>query len=280
MCLCSRLRQCDARILSACTDSRPGPALHAGQIVFSPKDDSATGACPTYFGFVAHGSTPPPYGSGTIFIYDYDLVQHVATYSPTAFVVEAQNGCYYHFGAPQTNVPSADIHRLVLARPLEGPSCPAPQSSPCHQGYWAVTSAAGIFALLDSAAGGKCPAFVARAAEGSDHLHGSFGVGWIAAERAVVPAPPGWSGSYSTKSGVVTLDAPGCRGVYVVSVPEEWGGRRDGRGEREEGSGRGWRGRGREERKSAWIWYSAPADGLLPAPATLQLEQAHKILSV
>ena len=186
----------------------------AGQIVFAPIGGDAANACTTYFGYVADGSTPPPYGSGTVVIYDASLTQYIATYSPTNFVVNVDT-CSYFFGGPKINFASREgLYSLSLSG-ADGPMCPADGTTTCFQNYWLTTTANGVLTFVDAGTD-ACIDFVASADAGATQDAGTFTVGWLASERDVAQAPADYTGSYDSGTGTVTLSIPGCSGTYAV----------------------------------------------------------------
>jgi hypothetical protein len=191
-------------------------ARRAGQIVFAPVGGEASDDCSSFFGYIAEGSTAPPYGSGTVVIYDASLKQYIATYSPTNFVVNVDT-CSYFFGGPKINFASREgLYKLSLEGGLTGPECPAEGTTTCFQNYWLTSTANGVFTFVD-AGYDACFDFVATATEGSTKETGSFTVGWLASQRDIAKAPQDYAGSYDAATGSVTLSTPGCSGTYLVS---------------------------------------------------------------
>ena len=184
-------------------------ALGTGQIAFSPKDSSAADGCDTYFGGINDDSTPPPYGSGSITVFDYMQNQYIATYTPSSFSVQVDQ-CTYTFGGPQMNTVSGDgLYKMVLDS-AKGPSCPADDTaSSCFEGYWVTASSIGVLAFADTSSD-TCPAFFAIAKEGSNQDKGSFTIAGVALDKSTTWAPQGYSGSYSAAQGSISITTPGC----------------------------------------------------------------------
>ncbi len=189
--------------------------MSAGQIVFSPKDSSPADDCDTYFGAINEDSTPPPYGSGSITVFDYMQNQYVATYTPTSFSVQVDQ-CSYTFGGPKMNSESVDgLYKMVLDT-AKGPSCPADDaSSSCFEGYWVTASAIGVLAFADTSSS-VCPAFFAVAKEGSNKEKGTFTIAGVAMMKSTTWAPQGYSGSYSASEGTISITTPGCLVTYKL----------------------------------------------------------------
>ncbi len=187
----------------------------AGQIAFSPKDTSAADNCQTYFGMVVGDSTPPPYGSGSIAVYDYSQNQYTAIYSPHSVVIEVGE-CTYYFGGPQVNTESGDgLYKMVFDR-TSGSSCPADGTTGgCFESYWVTTSANGVLAFADTAIA-PCPAFFAVTNEGSTEDKGSFTIAGVAYQGTTTWVPEGYSGSYSAVKESLTLSTPDCAITYKL----------------------------------------------------------------
>ena len=187
-----------------------------GQIIVSPKASDPT--CQPFFGFSSEGSLPPPYGSGSLELYDHTGGMSQATYGPSSFALTTQ-GCTFYFGAPAVNFKSIDkMYKLILSKPLEGKFCPAP-SDPCFQSYWLTTTASGVFAFMDAgSATAACAAFFALAEEGSNGGQGDLSIKGVSLERETSWVPEGYSASYiaSDVDLEITIRTPGCTGTYKI----------------------------------------------------------------
>ena len=152
-------------------------------------------------------------------VYDFNMKQYIATYSPTNFVVNVDT-CSYFFSPPKINTASRDgLYKLSLQGNLVGESCPEVGTTTCFQNYWLTSTANGVLTFVDAGTGpGACYDFVGTANEGSGTEQGTFTVGWLASQRDVAKAPEGFSGSYNAGAGAVTLTTPGCSGAYTVSI--------------------------------------------------------------
>jgi hypothetical protein len=193
---------------------RSRSSRRAGQIVFSPRAGDAS--CEAYFGFVDANSVPPPYGSGSITLYDSSQNRFTATYTPTSFVVLKDETCTYSFGGPKLNAQSGEsMYKMMLSSPMEGSSCPA-RSDPCHQSYWVTATKGGILAFVDGASA-ACAAFFAAVDKG-DEAQGSFAIRGVALERETSWVPAGYSGTYSATAGSlkVVINIPGCAATYTL----------------------------------------------------------------
>jgi hypothetical protein len=184
-------------------------------MVFSPRDTDASNYCQTYFGVSLDGSTPPPYGSGTIKIYDYMQNQYIATYNPGSFIVKVE-GCNYFFGAPKMNTGSTNGLYKMVYDISSGSSCTTgSSSSTCHENYWVTASAIGVLAFIDTSSS-ACPAFFAVANEGSSQESGSFTIAGVALMRETSWVPQGYAGSYSATQGTISITTPGCTVGYKL----------------------------------------------------------------
>jgi hypothetical protein len=187
----------------------------SGQIAFSPKSNKASDECDTYFGAVDGSATPPPYGSGSITIYDYMQNQYMATYTPTSFVVKADDSCTFFFRGAQMNSASSDGLYKMVYDSSKGPSCPAEGTTSCYGGYWVTASATGVLAFADTSSS-ACPAFFAVANEGSDQEQGTFTIAGYSVLKSTSWAPEGYSGSYSASQGTISINTPGCTVEYKL----------------------------------------------------------------
>jgi hypothetical protein len=187
----------------------------SGQIVFSPKNKDAADVCETFFGAVGQGSSHPPYGSGTVDLYDSMQNHYVATYTPTSFTVDVQ-GCTYTFAGPKINTGAVEgMVKVVLDGAPHGPACAAVESSPCFASYWITTGVNGIFTFVDTASA-SCPAFFAVANEGSNQEQGTMTIAGVAVMQATTWVPPGYSAAYNTISRTVEITTPGCSATYKL----------------------------------------------------------------
>jgi hypothetical protein len=188
----------------------------AGQVIFAPR--AADPSCQPFFGYVAGDSTPPPYGSGSLILYDHTGGTSQASYSPSSFSLTTE-GCTYQFGAPTVNFKSIDkLYKMELASPPVGPTCPA-QTDPCFKSYWLTTTASGVFAFIDATtAPTACAAFFALAEEGSDVTHGALSIKGVSLNRETSWVPEGYSAEYSATDITleITIRTPGCAGTYKV----------------------------------------------------------------
>ena len=192
----------------------------AGQVAFSPKNADPSDGCQTYFGVSVGDSTPPPYGSGSIVIYDYSQNQYTATYSPKSFVIKVDS-CNYYFGGPKINTASGNGMYKMVYDSTSGSSCPADGTTAgCFEGYWVTASASGVLAFADTSSS-PCPAFFAVTNEGSNHDKGTFTIAGAALGRMTTWAPEGYSGSYSAAKETVTLSTPDCTVTYKVDSPSK-----------------------------------------------------------
>ena len=190
--------------------------LFSGQIVFSPKNDKASDDCDTFFGAVDGSATPPPYGSGSITIYDYMQNQYIATYTPTSFVVKQDDSCTFFFRGAQMNSASTDGLYKMVYDSSKGPSCPADGTTGgCFEGYWVTASASGVLAFADTSSS-PCPAFFAIADQGSNQEQGTFTIAGVAVLKSTSWAPEGYSGSYSASTGTISISTPGCAVEYKL----------------------------------------------------------------
>ena len=181
--------------------------------MFSPKDGKVADDCDTYFGVINDESTPPPYGSGSITIYDYMQNQYIATYTPSSFAVSVEQ-CTYTFGGPKINTESTDGLYKMVYDSSKGPSCPTETTTGgCFESYWVTASAFGVLAFADTSSS-PCPAFFAIAKEGSDQDQGTFTIAGVALMKSTTWAPQGYSGSYSASKGTISITTPGCSVVY------------------------------------------------------------------
>jgi hypothetical protein len=177
-------------------------------VALSP--NSVSPECPTLFGWATDGSAPPPYGSGTLQLYDGSNISYVATYTPTSVVVTAGE-CTVNFHGPELNLKSAGGLRKIVR--VEG-DCLAPEN-PCGQSYW-VANASRYLIFMDAAPAGTCPALFGFISEHSDYQAGMFNLVAIASERMFMELPPMFSGDY-TNTGVFTrvgIRADGCMQSY------------------------------------------------------------------
>ena len=182
--------------------------------MFSPKDTDASDYCQTYFGYSLDGSTPPPYGSGTIKIYDYMQNQYIASYTPGSFMVKVDT-CSYFFGGPQMNTDSTDgLYKMVYDM-SSGSACPAASTTTCYESYWVTASALGVLAFIDTSSS-ACPAFFAVADDGSNQDQGTFTIAGVALMRSPSWVPQGYTGSYSAAQGTISITTPGCTVGYKL----------------------------------------------------------------
>ena len=188
----------------------------AGQVIFSPTVEDPT--CQPFFGYVAGDSSPPPYGSGSLVLYDHTGGMSQASYSPSSFALNTQ-GCTFQFGGPVLNFKSVDkMYKLILASPPVGLACPAP-TDPCFQSYWLTTTASGVFAFMDAGtAPTPCAAFFALAESGSDPTQGTLSIKGVSLDRETSWVPQGYSASYSATDLTlqININTPGCAGTYTV----------------------------------------------------------------
>ena len=158
-------------------------------------------------------STPPPYGSGSIAVYDYSQNLYTATYSPSSFVIEV-GSCSYYFGGPKMNTVSGNgLYKMVFER-TSGSSCPADGTTGgCFESYWVTSSANGVLAFADTSSS-ACPAFFAVTNEGSNDNKGTFTIAGVALQGTTSWVPEGYSGSYSAAKETLTISTPDCAVTY------------------------------------------------------------------
>jgi hypothetical protein len=139
----------------------------AGQVALSP---NSTGQdCPTLFGWATPGSSPPPYGSGTLHMYDEAKLNYTVTYSPSSFEITGMS-CTLTFSAPALNSKSGgSLHKIVR---VEG-ECTEPLDL-CSRSYW-VANASDYLVFMDAAPAVPCPAFFFRINPGSSSGSGGSG---------------------------------------------------------------------------------------------------------
>jgi hypothetical protein len=195
----------------------------AGQVVLSSNSsDSNTERCPTLFGTAAEGSGPPPYGRGTLHLYDSDQESYNVTYSPSSFVVKVQN-CTFTFKGPELNSKSGGgLRKIALTKPGDSESCPSPEN-PCGKGFW-VANSSGVLVAMDTAET-PCPAYFFLIKPGSDDTMGQFGLVAWALGGMMQWKPEGSNldlitGYYENKDIYSTVwiadESTGCTQVYEV----------------------------------------------------------------
>jgi hypothetical protein len=195
----------------------------------SPRHESV--GCDLYFGLAAEGALPPPYGSGTIVVYDYMQNMFVATYTPTSFTVAAGD-CTYYFSGPKINTESGrGVAKIVLDGSLAGAECPpADDPASCHQSYWVTgNGATGVFGFVD-AGRGPCPALFAVADQGSTPLRGTLLIIGAAHSQEVMWVPSGYNVSYDGEAQTIAMQTPGCHGAYKIDPTSYGGGGASGEG--------------------------------------------------
>jgi hypothetical protein len=164
-------------------------------VALSP--NSVSPECTALFGWATDGSAPPPYGSGTLELYDSSNNTFVATYTPTSFVVTFGQ-CTYNFDGPKLNFKSAGGLRKIVRS--EG-GCLAPED-PCGQSFW-VANASRSLIFMDAAPASICPAVFGSISESSDYKAGMFKIVAMAIRHMFMELPPVFSGDY-TNTGVYT----------------------------------------------------------------------------
>ena len=179
---------------------------------------SAGPSCRIFFGHASPDAFPPPYGSGSIDLYDADGAPSTAAYTPASLVLRTPD-CNYTFGAPALNSYTANpLAKLAPTGPQDGADCA--KTPECGRGYWFAATLGGFFALLDTAGPGtQCPAYFARVDSGGDASSGTFSA--VAETDGALPswAPAGCTGRYAggqTLGFNLTLDTTACSGPYGV----------------------------------------------------------------
>jgi hypothetical protein len=179
--------------------------------------NSINAQCPFYFGTATEGSIPPPYGSGTLYLYSSTREQINATYSPESLQFRA-DGCAFTFAGPTLNTLSAgSLHKVALAGPRLGSGCPAPEN-PCGRSYW-IANASTVVAFMDAAPSpAVCPALLFFVSQG-DARRGKLALFLHGVGGAWAPAPslPAIEGEYD-ESGRVTVRKAGCNQTYAVDL--------------------------------------------------------------
>jgi hypothetical protein len=181
----------------------------------SPRSEGA--GCNLYFGLASEGAVPPPYGSGTVVLYDYMQNMYVATYTPTSFTVAA-GPCTYYFSGPQLNSASGGgVAKIALEGSLSGSGCPSgDDAASCYQSYWVTgNGATGVFGFVD-AGRGPCPALFAVADQSSTPMRGTLIVIGAARSQEATWVPEGYNVTYDAEGMSIKMQTPGCHGAYKI----------------------------------------------------------------
>jgi hypothetical protein len=176
--------------------------------------------CPILFGTAAEGSSAPPYGSGTLNLYDAAQTQYTATYTASSFEVSVkvpgEDDCVVSFAGPELNFKSVGgLHKLVQSGPPDGDSCPS--SDQCYQSYW-VANASDVLIALDAAANPGCAALVFQVAPGGTYEKGGLKLIAQASGGAFDWDPAHVTGEYDITDVYwnLTFSMEGCRMNYRV----------------------------------------------------------------